>query len=99
MVCTQKAVLFANLFLYFFKRFGIKLYDTSAAYTQHMIMMFVAEGAFVYRAAICLRDTLDKAALAKQIQCPVHRCPRCLQTGFPNLMIEGFRVKMSVEGQ
>ena len=72
MVCTQKAVFFAYFVLYFFKRVGIKLYNPSAADAEHMIMMFVAEGAFVDRAALCLPDTLYEAALAQQIQCPVH---------------------------
>ncbi|MBS1232467.1 MAG: hypothetical protein H6R42_121 [Nitrospirae bacterium] len=99
MVCTQKTVFFAYFFLYFFKRVGIKLYNPSAADTEHMIMMFVAERAFVDRAALCLFHTLDEAAFAQKIQCPVHRCPGCLQAGFPYLITEGFRVEVAGEGQ
>ena len=79
MARSLKALFFAEIILNFLKFPGVKLYDVPALGAEHVVVVFMAERAFIDCAVFGLPYLFDESAFTEEVQGPVNRSPRSLR--------------------
>ena len=67
MARSLKALFFAEIFLNFLKFPGVKLYNIPAPGAEHVVVVFMAEGAFIDGAVFGLPYLFDESAFTEKV--------------------------------